>query len=127
LSEAQLKELGDLRKENAQLRKENTQLKKHHKPSDPSTSAAPFSRTACHKCGLEGHKKDSCPSKAAPQSTQPAKLASPAPAKASRKVNFTQLKEELEQELVQKVEQSTSRAVERIVSEMEKRGFSKKT
>jgi len=120
LSEAQLKELGDLRKEVAQLRKENTQLKRHPKPSDPSTSAAPFSRTACHKCGLEGHKKDSCPSKAAPQSTQPAKLASPAPAKASRKVNFAQLKEELEQELEQKVEQ-------RIVSEMEKRGFSKKT
>jgi hypothetical protein len=35
-------------------------------------------------------------------------------------VNFTRLKEELEQELEQKVEQ-------RIVSEMEKRGFSKKT
>jgi hypothetical protein len=63
LSEAQLKELGDLRKEVAQLRKENTQLKRHPKPSDPSTSAAPFSRTACHKCGLEGHKKDSCPNK----------------------------------------------------------------
>lgn len=120
LSEAQLKELGDLRKEVAQLRKENTQLKRHPKPSDPSTSAAPFSRTACHKCGLEGHKKDSCPGKAAPQSTQPAKLSSPAPAKASRKVNFAQLKEELEQELEQKVEQ-------RIASEMEKRGFSKKT
>jgi len=126
LSEAQLKELGDLRKEVAQLRKENTQLKKHHKPSDPSTSAAPFSRTACHKCGLEGHKKDSCPNKTAPPPTPPAKP-TPASAKASRKVNFTQLKEELEQELVQKVEQSTSRAVERIVSEMEKRGFSKKT
>jgi hypothetical protein len=126
LSEAQLKELGDLRKENAQLKKENTQLKKHHKPSDPSTSAAPFSRTACHKCGLEGHKKDSCPNKTAPPPTPPAKP-TPAPAKTSRKVNFTQLKEELEQELVQKVEQSTSRAVERIVSEMEKRGFSKKT
>jgi hypothetical protein len=35
-------------------------------------------------------------------------------------VNFAQLKEELEQELEQKVEQ-------RIASEMEKRGFSKKT
>ena len=126
LSEAQLKELSDLRKENAQLKKENTQLKKHHKPSNPSTSAAPFSRTACHKCGLEGHKKDSCPNKTAPPPTPPAKP-TPAPAKTSRKVNFTQLKEELEQELVQKVEQSTSRAVERIVSEMEKRGFSKKT
>jgi hypothetical protein len=120
LSEAQLKELGDLRKEVAQLRKENNQLKRHPKPSDPSTSAAPFSRTACHKCGLEGHKKDSCPNKAAPQSTQPAKLTSPAPAKASRKVSFAKLKEELEQELEQKVEQ-------RIGAEMEKRGFSKKT
>ena len=123
LTDAQLKELSDLRKEVAQLRKENTQLKKHPKPSDPSTSAAPFSRTACHKCGLEGHKKDSCPNKAAPQPTQPAKLASPAPAKTSRKVNFVQLKEELEG----KVEQAARRAAEAAVSEMEKRGFSKKT
>ena len=123
LTDAQLKELSDLRKEVAQLRKENTQLKKHPKPSDPSTSAAPFSRTACHKCGLEGHKKDSCPNKAAPQPTQPAKLASPAPAKTSRKVNFVQLKEELED----KVEQAARRAAEAAVSEMEKRGFSKKT
>ena len=123
LTDAQLKELSDLRKEVAQLRKENTQLKKHPKPSDPSTSAAPFSRTACHKCGLEGHKKDSCPNKAAPQPTQPAKLASPAPAKTSRKVNFVQLKEELEE----KVEQAARRAAETAVSEMEKRGFSKKT
>ena len=123
LTDAQLKELSDLRKENAQLKKENTQLKKHPKPSDPSTSAAPFSRTACHKCGLEGHKKDSCPNKAAPQPTQPAKLASPAPAKTSRKVNFVQLKEELED----KVEQAARRAAEAAVSEMEKRGFSKKT
>ena len=123
LTDAQLKELSDLRKEVAQLRKENTQLKKHPKPSDPSTSAAPFSRTACHKCGLEGHKKDSCPNKAAPQPTQPAKLASPAPAKTSRKVNFVQLKEELEG----KVEQAARRAAEAAVTEMEKRGFSKKT
>ena len=123
LTDAQLKELNDLRKENAQLKKENAQLKKHPKPSDPSTSAAPFSRTACHKCGLEGHKKDSCPNKAAPQPTQPAKLASPAPAKTSRKVNFVQLKEELED----KVEQAARRAAEAAVSEMEKRGFSKKT
>ena len=123
LTDAQLKELSDLRKEVAQLRKENTQLKKHPKPSDPSTSAAPFSRTACHKCGLEGHKKDSCPNKAAPQPTQPAKLASPAPAKTSRKVNFVQLKEELEG----KVEQAARQAAEAVVSEMEKRGFSKKT
>ena len=123
LTDAQLRELNDLRKEVAQLRKENTQLKKHPKPSDPSTSAAPFSRTACHKCGLEGHKKDSCPNKAAPQPTQPAKLASPAPAKTSRKVNFVQLKEELEG----KVEQAARRAAEAAVSEMEKRGFSKKT
>ena len=123
LTDSQLKELSDLRKEVAQLRKENTQLKKHPKPSDPSTSAAPFSRTACHKCGLEGHKKDSCPNKAAPQPTQPAKLASPAPAKTSRKVNFVQLKEELED----KVEQAARRAAEAAVSEMEKRGFSKKT
>ena len=123
LTDAQLKELSDLRKEVAQLRKENTQLKKHPKPSDPSTSAAPFSRTACHKCGLEGHKKDSCPNKAAPQPTQPAKLASPAPAKTSRKVNFVQLREELEG----KVEQAARRAAEAVVSEMEKRGVSKKT
>ena len=123
LTDAQLRELSDLRKEVAQLKKENTQLKKHPKPSDPSTSAAPFSRTACHKCGLEGHKKDSCTNKAAPQPTQPAKLASPAPAKTSRKVNFIQLKEELEE----KVEQAARRAAETAVSEMEKRGFSKKT
>ena len=125
LTDAQLKELSDLRKEVAQLRKENTQLKKHPKPSDPSTSAAPFSRTACHKCGLEGHKKDSCPNKAAPQPTQPAKLASPAPAKTSRKVNFVQLKQELEDKVT--VEQAARRAAETAVSEMEKRGFSKKT
>lgn len=122
LSEAQLKELGDLRKEVAQLRKESTQLKRHPKPSDPSTSAAPFSRTACHKCGLEGHRKDSCPNKAAPQPTQPTKPALSAPAKSSRKVNFAQLSEEL----AEKMEQAASRAAEKAVSEMEKRVFSKK-